>query len=76
LIGLTTDVLDYLADPAVFELEEGSVDVPDGPELGIDIDEHGSNCHPMMLYHCANSFMIWKRLTNSRVNRNGRLDAL
>ncbi|MFC4549862.1 MULTISPECIES: galactonate dehydratase [Halorussus] len=34
-----SDVLDYLADPAVFEYEEGYVELPDGPGLGIEIDE-------------------------------------
>ena len=35
----TSDVLDYLADPSVFEYEDGYVDLPDGPGLGIEIDE-------------------------------------
>ncbi|WP_348609395.1 galactonate dehydratase [Halobaculum rarum] len=35
----TSDVLDYLADPSVFEYEDGFVPVPDGPGLGIEIDE-------------------------------------
>jgi len=35
----TSDVLDYLADPAVFEYEDGYVDLPEGPGLGIDVDE-------------------------------------
>ncbi|GAA0682967.1 galactonate dehydratase [Natronoarchaeum mannanilyticum] len=35
----TTDVLDYLTDPSVFEYEEGYVSIPDDPGLGIDIDE-------------------------------------
>ncbi|WP_254546709.1 galactonate dehydratase [Halomarina pelagica] len=33
------DVLDYLADPNVFEYEDGYVRLPDGPGLGIEIDE-------------------------------------
>ncbi|WP_122088388.1 galactonate dehydratase [Halalkalicoccus subterraneus] len=33
------DVLDYLADPDVFEYEQGYVEVPSGPGLGIDINE-------------------------------------
>ncbi|ADJ15319.1 galactonate dehydratase [Halalkalicoccus jeotgali] len=33
------DVLDYLADPAVFEYEAGYVAAPDGPGLGIDLNE-------------------------------------
>jgi galactonate dehydratase len=35
----TSDVLDYLADPTVFDYDEGFVDLPSGPGLGIDIDE-------------------------------------
>ncbi|NHN48488.1 galactonate dehydratase [Halostella sp. JP-L12] len=35
----TSDVLDYLADPSVFEYDEGYVDLPDGPGLGVEIDE-------------------------------------
>lgn len=33
------DVLDYLADPGVFEYHKGYVDVPSGPGLGIDLNE-------------------------------------
>ncbi|GAD53027.1 gluconate dehydratase [Halarchaeum acidiphilum MH1-52-1] len=35
----TSDVLDYLADPSVFDYEDGYVSVPDGPGLGIEINE-------------------------------------
>ncbi|NLV08431.1 galactonate dehydratase [Halomicrobium mukohataei] len=35
----TTDVLDYLADPAVFDYDDGYVEIPDGPGLGVEIDE-------------------------------------
>jgi len=35
----TSDVLDYLADPAVFEYRDGFVDIPGGDGLGIEIDE-------------------------------------
>jgi len=35
----TSDVLDYLADPSVFEYEEGYVSIPDAPGLGIEINE-------------------------------------
>lgn len=34
-----SDVLDYLADPDDFAFEDGYVDVPTGPGLGIDLDE-------------------------------------
>ncbi len=33
------DVLDYLADQSVFEYRDGYVDIPDGPGLGIELDE-------------------------------------
>ncbi|MDL5360772.1 galactonate dehydratase [Halalkalicoccus sp. NIPERK01] len=33
------DVLDYLADPDVFEYHEGYVEVPSGPGLGIELNE-------------------------------------
>ena len=32
-------VLDYLADPSVFTFEDGYVDLPEGPGLGIDVNE-------------------------------------
>ena len=35
----TSDVLDYLADPSVFEYHDGYVELPDGPGLGIEVDE-------------------------------------
>lgn len=34
-----SDLLDYLADPSVFEYEGGYVDLPERPGLGVDIDE-------------------------------------
>jgi galactonate dehydratase len=34
----TSDVLDYLEDPSVFEYHEGYVDIPDQPGLGIELD--------------------------------------
>ncbi|NEU55555.1 galactonate dehydratase [Halorussus sp. MSC15.2] len=34
-----SDVLDYLADTSVFDYHDGYVDLPDGPGLGIEIDE-------------------------------------
>jgi galactonate dehydratase len=33
------DVLDYLADPSVFDYDEGYIDLPDGPGLGVEVDE-------------------------------------
>jgi galactonate dehydratase len=34
-----SDVLDYLADPAVFDYHDGFVDLPESPGLGIELDE-------------------------------------
>lgn len=34
-----SDLLDYLADPSVFHYENGYVNIPKGPGLGISIDE-------------------------------------
>jgi galactonate dehydratase len=34
-----SDVLDYLTEPSVFDYHEGFVDLPDGPGLGIELDE-------------------------------------
>lgn len=33
------DVVDYLSDPSVFEFEDGYVDIPTAPGLGVPIDE-------------------------------------
>lgn len=33
------DLLDYLADPSVLDYEEGMVRIPDGPGLGIEVNE-------------------------------------
>jgi galactonate dehydratase len=33
------DLLDYLRDPAVFDYRDGYVSIPDGPGLGIQVDE-------------------------------------
>jgi galactonate dehydratase len=35
----TSDVLDYLADPSVFDFRDGYVGLPDDPGLGIEIEE-------------------------------------
>jgi galactonate dehydratase len=35
----TSDVLEYLTDPSVFDYEDGFVALPDAPGLGIDVDE-------------------------------------
>ena len=33
------DLLDYVKDRSIFEYENGFVKIPDGPGLGIEIDE-------------------------------------
>lgn len=35
----SNDLLDYLVDPAVFAYSGGSVEIPQGPGLGIEVDE-------------------------------------
>ncbi|MDI3405713.1 galactonate dehydratase [Streptomyces cavernicola] len=35
----SNDLLDYLVDPAVFTYEDGQVAIPDGPGLGIEVNE-------------------------------------
>jgi galactonate dehydratase len=35
----TNDLLDYLTDPSVFAYEDGFVAIPQGPGLGIEVDE-------------------------------------
>ena len=35
----TNDLLDYLVDPSVFDYHDGVVTIPDGPGLGIEINE-------------------------------------
>jgi galactonate dehydratase len=34
-----SDLLDYLADPQVFQYKDGYVDIPKGPGLGITVNE-------------------------------------
>ena len=34
-----SDLLDYLADPSVFEYHDGYVEIPEGPGLGVEVDE-------------------------------------
>ena len=36
--GVGSDLLDYLTDPAVFEYQDGWVERPAGPGLGIEVD--------------------------------------
>ncbi len=34
-----SDLLDYLSDVSVFEYKDGHVNIPDGPGLGIEVNE-------------------------------------
>ncbi len=34
-----SDLLDYLVDPSVFNYDNGYVNIPSGPGLGVEIDE-------------------------------------
>ena len=34
-----SDLLAYLTDPAAFAYDDGSISPPEGPGLGIDVDE-------------------------------------
>lgn len=61
------DLLDYLVDPAVFTMVDGSVQRPTGPGLGIEIDEAavraadkiGHNWKPPVWRHADGSFAEW-----------------
>jgi galactonate dehydratase len=33
------DLLDYLADPSIYQYKDGFIEIPPGPGLGVDIDE-------------------------------------
>lgn len=35
----TNDLLDYVVDPSVFDYKDGMVTIPDGPGLGIEVNE-------------------------------------
>lgn len=35
----TNDLLDYVADPSVFDYDDGYVAIPSGPGLGVEVDE-------------------------------------
>ena len=41
----TNDLLDYLEDPSVFAYRDGFVAIPQGPGLGIEIDEELVQTH-------------------------------
>jgi galactonate dehydratase len=63
----TNDLLDYLVDPKVFDYVDGYVAIPDGPGLGIEINEEyvidrariGHQWRPPIWRHADGSFAEW-----------------
>ncbi len=63
----TNDLLDYLKDPSVFAYREGFVAIPQGPGLGIEIDEEvvermartGHRWRNPVWRHADGSFAEW-----------------
>ena len=63
----SNDLLDYLVDPAVFAYSGGSVEIPQGPGLGIEVDEdyvreravEGHRWRNPVWRHADGSFAEW-----------------
>lgn len=63
----SNDLLDYLADPGVFAYDDGSVTIPRGPGLGIEVDEdyvreravEGHRWRNPVWRHADGSFAEW-----------------
>lgn len=63
----TNDLLDYLVNPGVFDYVDGYVTIPDGPGLGIEINEEyvrdrariGHQWRPPIWRHADGSFAEW-----------------
>lgn len=63
----TNDLLDYLADPSVFAYEDGHVAIPQGPGLGIEVNEEyvvrasrdGHRWRNPVWRHADGSFAEW-----------------
>jgi galactonate dehydratase len=63
----SNDLLDYLADPSVFAYADGHVAIPQGPGLGITINEEavtraaavGHRWRPPVWRHEDGSFAEW-----------------
>jgi galactonate dehydratase len=63
----TNDLLDYLVDPKVFDYVNGYVAIPDGPGLGIEINEEyvrdrahiGHQWRNPIWRHADGSFAEW-----------------
>lgn len=62
-----SDLLDYLVNPKVFDYENGFVQIPQGPGLGIEINEDyvrrmavvGHNWHNEVWHHADGSIAEW-----------------
>lgn len=62
-----TEVLDYLVDPAVFLFDQGHLNRPLGPGLGIEVDEQAvrrandsaPNWRGPLWHHADGSFAEW-----------------
>jgi galactonate dehydratase len=63
----SNDLLDYIADPSVFAYEDGSVAIPQGPGLGIEVNEdyvreraaEGHRWRNPVWRHADGSFAEW-----------------
>lgn len=63
----TNDLLDYIKNPAVFAYEDGFVDIPTGPGLGIEVNEEyvqqmatvGHDWHNPIWRHNDNAIAEW-----------------
>lgn len=63
----SNDLLDYIVDPTVFAYADGSVAIPDGPGLGIEVDEdyvreravEGHRWRNPVWRHADGSFAEW-----------------
>jgi galactonate dehydratase len=63
----SNDLLDYIADPTVFAYEDGSVAIPQGPGLGIEVNEdyvreraaEGHRWRNPVWRHADGSFAEW-----------------
>lgn len=63
----SNDILDYITNRDVFTYKDGYVDIPDGPGLGVEINEEyvierakiGHNWHNPIWRHADGSFAEW-----------------
>ncbi len=53
-----SDLLDYLKDAAIYEYRQGYIEVPDGPGLGIEVDEEKVVAADRIGHHWKNP--VWR----------------